>query len=381
MILNHSNIPHIRDGVLTYKKTDPVLPILNKIKGMNWYVQIADTNSFAINTFDLAIPFHIQDSLRHGTINLIIHNSFEGFHEVINNVYKDIVLAKNIPETKIIFISESYNIKNAIETYSQAYCKNPLKCFYLSAVEHSVALQIKNNIDYPYNKELDKTYLSLNRRWRPHRPSLIALLKIKKLLDNGYVSFEYDVEDRNWQNYYGRVLELNSTNDEVFDCLKKNETEICQTKSLLLDTSLQLNDKLPTLYSLENKFYDKTLCSVIAETFYYEQENIGNSIFITEKTYKAIAHLHPFILLSAPHSLKALKERGYKTFENIINEEYDNEVNDATRLLMIVNEIERICNLNEKEKNNFINHCGPICEHNLKILMSRKHLGNCFFAL
>lgn len=379
MILNHNHIPTIRDGKLTYIKYDPVVSILNKISGLNWYMQIADTNSFAEDVLSLTISNYVLNNSR----CLIIHNSFEGFHEIVDCIYKHIVIGKNIPETKIIFVSESFNILSSVEFFSKKYNKLPIKTYYLSAVEHSVASQLntKTISDYCLPKKIEKTFLCLNRRWRPHRPSLVALLHVKNLLEQGHVSLEPNVDGVNWHNYFDRILELNMINDFVYHALLSNKNKIQQLPSLNLDAPLKDNGDLPALQSFDRSYYDRTMFSVITETLYYSDENFGKSIFITEKTYKAIANMHPFILLSAPNSLGALKNRGYKTFSPIINEDYDTEQNDATRLLMVVTEIERLANLSQKEKENFVSRCKDICEHNFKVLLSRKNLGNCFLPL
>jgi len=80
---------------------------------------------------------------------------------------------------------------------------------------------------------------------------------------------------------------------------------------------------------------------------------------------------HPFILASVPKSLEILKSMGYKTFSPFINEDYDNELDDGKRMLMIVSEIERLCNLDVQELEKFILFAREICTHNYNVLMSK----------
>jgi hypothetical protein len=82
---------------------------------------------------------------------------------------------------------------------------------------------------------------------------------------------------------------------------------------------------------------------------------------------------HPFILVSVPNSLNILKIMGYKTFSPLIDESYDQEKDDATRMTMILSEIERLCNFNEIELESFLLQASQICNYNYKILMSKKN--------
>ena len=81
---------------------------------------------------------------------------------------------------------------------------------------------------------------------------------------------------------------------------------------------------------------------------------------------------HPFILVTVPGTLKFLREQGYKTFEGIINESYDSEYNDSNRLILIVNEIQRLCKLNTTELDQFLNYAKGICEFNFSHLMNQQ---------
>ena len=80
---------------------------------------------------------------------------------------------------------------------------------------------------------------------------------------------------------------------------------------------------------------------------------------------------HPFILVTIPNSLDVLKEIGYKSFSPWINESYDCEQDDHKRMLMIVQEIERLCNLSNNELNDFLIATKEICKYNYDVLNSK----------
>ena len=98
-------------------------------------------------------------------------------------------------------------------------------------------------------------------------------------------------------------------------------------------------------YGCENKdVYSKSYFTIVCEAYFNENWN-----YISEKTYKPIAHQHPFILLGRANTLKFLKELGFKTFSPFIDESYDSEIDDKKRFEMVYNEIIRLNSLSKEE--------------------------------
>jgi len=62
---------------------------------------------------------------------------------------------------------------------------------------------------------------------------------------------------------------------------------------------------------------------------------------------------------------------GYKTFDGIIDENYDLENDSDKRMHRILNEIERICNFNDQQLKEFKEKCLPIIEHNYQVYMTK----------
>ena len=72
-------------------------------------------------------------------------------------------------------------------------------------------------------------------------------------------------------------------------------------------------------FAFENsENYKSTYFSIVTETLFYE---FGN--YLSEKTWKPIAHLHPFIFVGRPGMLKFLHSLGFKTFSEYWDESYD----------------------------------------------------------
>jgi endo-alpha-1,4-polygalactosaminidase (GH114 family) len=67
-----------------------------------------------------------------------------------------------------------------------------------------------------------------------------------------------------------------------------------------------------------------------------------------------------------------MRSIGYKTFDSIINEDYDKEEDDCKRMLMIVDEIDRLCHLNDDELRVFLNEAKKITEYNCNTLLNKR---------
>ena len=62
------------------------------------------------------------------------------------------------------------------------------------------------------------------------------------------------------------------------------------------------------------------------------KKSIRNKSFVTEKTAKPLLSKRLFVVFSGPNHLRGLKNLGFKTFDNVIDESYDN-IDDRTQRL------------------------------------------------
>jgi hypothetical protein len=109
--------------------------------------------------------------------------------------------------------------------------------------------------------------------------------------------------------------------------------------------------------------YDDSLVNIITETYFFNK-----IIHITEKTYKPIAFMQPFILVAAAGSLKHIKDMGFKTFDQFWDESYDLEVDDKKRFTMIMSLIESISKWTEEEKTQFTFKVKDVVDYNVEHL-------------
>lgn len=80
-------------------------------------------------------------------------------------------------------------------------------------------------------------------------------------------------------------------------------------------------------------WFDDTHISIVPETSVHPTDL--QDVFITEKTFKAIAFYHPFLIWGHAGSLAYLRSQGFETFENLFDEKYDEILIPTARLKAI----------------------------------------------
>jgi hypothetical protein len=113
--------------------------------------------------------------------------------------------------------------------------------------------------------------------------------------------------------------------------------------------------------------YAKTWVSVVTEPQFADYEE---STFCSEKIFKPIACLQPFIVVGGHGSLCRLRELGYKTFSPYIDESYDTLPTEQ-RLDAIINSLQKIKQIEDKA--GWLESIKPILEHNYNNLVTLKN--------
>ena len=85
-------------------------------------------------------------------------------------------------------------------------------------------------------------------------------------------------------------------------------------------------------------FYQHIACDIVVETvFKYPYP------YVSEKTLRPMACKRMFIVLGPPGVLKLLHSMGFKTFDDFINEDYDNISDPIDRFLAVNEQIHQLC--------------------------------------
>ena len=340
-----------------------------------YYCEIFQGNAFKMFPVTTIIPEHILEKIRTDDKTfLYVCNTHEAFIDIPEPLYEALVIEAGIPAKKIYLSNEAADLDKAVRKYADANNLEYMNVEWILEFEYTASMQAHiNKFDGSTiltNKKYDKRFLNFNRRWRLHRPTIVALLKAKGLLDKGYVSLAPSDDGRNWEHMYPWIKDHHKADNELTEIFEKHEQEIMSIPPLYLDTdelvTNRANLEKQTLY-----LYENSVVSLINETGYYQNDPTYSARFLSEKIFKPIAMGHPFICVTLPKSLELLKSLGYKTFHPYIDESYDDEFDDNNRLKMIIKEVEKICNLSDDEVIEFCNNVKSICEYNQNLLKAK----------
>jgi hypothetical protein len=341
-----------------------------------WYCEIFNGRAFEVFNINSLIPADIMIKIKNDDETfLYISNSHEAFLDIVQPLYESLVIKEKIPAGKIIIASEAADLYIEVKNYADANNLEYFNVHWVTVFQANVSIHTKLYNLRPLqtldeNRTYHKRFLNFNRRWRLHRPALVALLKATNLLDKGFVSLGETDDGRNWTKIYPWLKQHNSPNSELLSLLESVENEMLNLPPLYLDTQdLKMNQALMNMATAY--LYNESLISVVTETTFYTDGGFNPARFLSEKTFKPVGHGHPFIMVSTPKSLELFRDLGYKSFHPYIDESYDSELDDYERMLKIVKEIKRICDMNENEVKEFIQCVKPIVEFNQDLLISR----------
>jgi hypothetical protein len=192
------------------------------------------------------IPARDLERIRNREIKLIVNNSHESFHNVVQGVYEGLVVAAKLPPSQIILMSESADILFEIRKYSKLYNVEEMKCVWTRIMEFDIKSnkQLMMTVDgYTElntleDKVYNKKFINFNRRWRLHRPVLVSLLYANNLLDKGYVSMAASDDNRSWQTVWNWMLSCHANTPEIITQLKNNEQAIINMPNLYIDNKI-----------------------------------------------------------------------------------------------------------------------------------------------
>lgn len=316
------------------------------------------------------------------SIFIVLCIEHEAFTDIVEPIYRSLIQRLNINPKRIILISENADASSVVKKIAESYQLDTINVewslVFESGFKHLAETMLDqiSNANILEKKEYKKAFLNFNRRWRIHRPCLVGLLYSMKLLDKGFVSLGRSDDNLNWTNTFDSILKLVSEDSELHSLLHNNKDDLINLTDLYLDINELVSNPVFTHEKINHvdtvKLYEDSYFSIVTETNFFGH----TGRFLSEKTFKPMLYKHPFILLCDPYSLPLLKQIGYKTFHPYIDESYDNEPNDVKRLKMILNEVNRLCNLTELELFEFIDKVKEITIYNHNLLINKPNFSH-----
>lgn len=165
------------------------------------------------------------------------------------------------------------------------------------------------NLCYPSAKPeimVRGAYTTFNRKYTTYRKKLLDYLKNNQLLDQGYVNFQFE------------------------DVSNLVEPLISEYEDGQLASENQIY-----------RYYRATNFDIIIETATQADEN---QQFLTEKTLRALALGQPFVTYNGTGSLQYLRELGFRTYQSMWDESYDNIQDNDERFGTVMYQVKQLIN-------------------------------------
>jgi hypothetical protein len=192
---------------------------------------------------------------------------------------------------------------------------------------------------------------------KSHR-STMAYIAIKyNLLNEGKFSFLQKIDKNTLYSHISKIIE-----NPIEEYIEKIQSILPYE----LDTH-QLSELEKTNFGATNNkkdWYTETYINLVTETFF------GRNVFLSEKIFKPLSNLQPFIVLGDYATLAELQKLGFKTFEPFIDESYDLELDPKIRIEKIEKEIKKLKNKSIEEIHNWYYSIKDILLYNQKHLYS-----------
>jgi len=83
-------------------------------------------------------------------------------------------------------------------------------------------------------------------------------------------------------------------------------------------------------------WYADTCFSLVSETF------VTDRLYVSEKSFKPLAYQHPFMIIGTPGNVKYLQDLGFESFDHVIDESYDSEIDFDTRLNLVLAQLDTL---------------------------------------
>jgi hypothetical protein len=190
---------------------------------------------------------------------------------------------------------------NANEVYYLGGFDHSQYNFHLSAVATS-----EDFVHYPESdvlpSQFEKLFLCYNRKPKPHRIQLVEKIYQKKLESNGIVTLGKN--DVNYNVSQGIETDLFLTIDDPVENYSHNG------KFLVHKNFGGVPYDLCSLGRLD--IWQTHFLNIVSETEFYPWDNL----FVTEKTWKPIIGMRPFVINGQTKLYKWLRDQGFRTFNH-----------------------------------------------------------------
>lgn len=209
-------------------------------------------------------------------------------------------------------------------------------------------------------------YATLDKRLRYEKFDFVKDFNVYNRAWTGSREYRLKFAEMILQN---NLLPCTSITLSTYDTGIHYRDHVFQNPKLAVDSDLSgLAQNSSTACASADYSQDDYLLSaidVVLETLFDDKR-----IHLTEKILRPIACGKPFILVSTPGCLKYLKNYGFETFDQYIDESYDTIQDPLDRLQHIVKLMKNISGLSKSKKNILYQQLHKVAHNNKKLFWS-----------
>jgi hypothetical protein len=201
------------------------------------------------------------------------------------------------------------------------------------------------------HRNIIKTFLAPNRIVAGHRLHRLQML---------YWIFKLDMTD----NHISCPAVCPAEDIAILDAVQPLKNKYPDIETVFAQQSLPLNFEGETGHPMHSCWL--SLFDQSAESLLYlvtETVATGRRHHLTEKTFKPIALGMPFVIVGTRGSLEYLRSYGFRTFEGIWDESYD-QTDDDVRIERIASLLQSLDDLSVDAKQELFNAAHEVIEHN-----------------
>ena len=304
-----------------------------------------------IDYIELMEPYSKQRLIQGDFRLLLYYSEGDNPNPEITNAIDKICSKHKISKNAIKFVIANYKLK---DTPPFLYFPDDEVYYrYLHVIENKYVKSHNLN----QRKKKFTCLIRADKLWRKIYASYIYQMNMTQHGFFSYTGYKYETSHKGlddvslWQGYDDTLQQdiLSFEMQMPFYCDKLTDKE-------------HNNHKL-----IHQEYFNQAYFNYVVETHFD-----NDTIFLTEKTFKPILNLQPFVIIGNPGSLALLKDLGYKTFDTVIKEEYDNIINHKDRMSQILKISFDLTNLSHKHHMRIQQIISQALQHNQKLFLSPK---------
>jgi hypothetical protein len=319
------------------------------------------------------------EDLKKGKIFFIFDASTEGYSPILQMPLFDMLYWNchkyEVDPKQIIYVSANLKDENNINIYCQERNYTPINVFSFPSFEMVIPyddttiekkiLETRSIVRKNYK---GKYFSSLSRRNRQYRTTATFLLCQDTISERALISHDQISRPREisiWKSYHGL--------EEFSDA---------EIEKWMLSLPLTIDRKdFEINWALDRSFrkiHDKTIFQIANETEMNDYD--GTALFLSEKTFRPISQLQPFVIYGQPGSNYMLKELGYQLYDEWFDLSFDSELDHVLRYKKLLISVKDACRqldgLNKKQQIDWRFKNTELLIHNYTTMCKQQHSRN-----